>query len=171
MRAAVAEAVERDASVGAVRRELRAPPMPAAAPPRRRRPPRRQRRAAPSAPAALTTAARLSIDARTWPDVVDAANLSGMVRQFALNCVPASFESDVLQLRLDASVAERRTRAIEEKLAQGLSKYLGRDIRIVFEVVEAAGLRDPSAAARHGGAGQGAAAPRPPSRRIPRSRA
>ena len=55
-------------------------------------------------------------------DVVAAAELSGMARQFALNCVPASFENDVLTLRLDRSVAERRTRAIEEKLAAGVDQ-------------------------------------------------
>ncbi len=31
-----------------------------------------------------------SIDADNWSTVVEAANLSGMVRQFALNCVPAN---------------------------------------------------------------------------------
>ncbi len=124
------------ASAGAVRRELRPPAVPQA-------PALPAAPVAPAAPLPLTTAARLSIDARTWPDVVNAANLSGMVRQFALNCVPASFESDALQLRLDASVAERRTRAIEDKLAQGLSKYLGRDIRIVYEV-SSAGLATPA---------------------------
>jgi len=62
--------------------------------------------------------------------------LSGMTRQFALNCVPALFENDLLTLRLDQSAAERRTRSIEEKLAQGLSKYLGRGMRIVFNVAE-----------------------------------
>src|SRR5271165_5170082 len=102
------------ASAGAVRRELRPPVAPA--PPAAQAPPPAP--ASPAAPVPSTAAARLSIEARTWPDVVDAANLSGMVRQFALNCVPASFESDALQLRLDAPVAERRTRAIEEKLAQ-----------------------------------------------------
>ncbi len=79
-------------------------------------------------------AAQPVIDARTWAAVVEAANLSGMVRQFALNCVPASFENDVLNLQLDPVVAERRARPIEDKLLQGLSKYLGRDIRIVFDV-------------------------------------
>jgi DNA polymerase-3 subunit gamma/tau len=80
----------------------------------------------------------IEIDARTWPAVVEAANLSGMVRQFALNCVPASFENDVLSLRLDQAVAERRARPIEDKLVQGLSKYLGRDIRVIFDVSDAA---------------------------------
>jgi DNA polymerase-3 subunit gamma/tau len=88
-------------------------------------------------------AARLDIDARNWPAVVEAASLSGMVRQFALNCVPAAFENDVLTLRLDQAVAERRTRPIEEKLLQGLAKHLGRDIRILFDV-SAATLATPA---------------------------
>jgi DNA polymerase-3 subunit gamma/tau len=77
-----------------------------------------------------------SIDASNWSAVVEAANLSGMVRQFALNCVPASFEHGVLALKFDQATADRRTRPIEEKLIQGLSKYLGRDIRVTFETAQ-----------------------------------
>jgi DNA polymerase III subunit gamma/tau len=77
-----------------------------------------------------------SIDASNWPAVVEAASLSGMVRQFALNCVPALFEHGVLALQCDQAAADRRTRPIEEKLAQGLSKYLGRDIRVTFETAQ-----------------------------------
>jgi hypothetical protein len=73
------------------------------------------------------------ITAGNWPAVVEAAGLSGMVRQFALNCVPATFDNDVLVLKLDEATADRRTRAIEEKLVQGLSKHLGRDVRVTFE--------------------------------------
>lgn len=79
-----------------------------------------------------------SIDASNWPAVVEAANLSGMVRQFALNCVPAAFEHGVLALQLDQATADRRTRPIEDKLIQGLSKYLGRDIRLTFETAQSA---------------------------------
>ena len=75
-----------------------------------------------------------SIDAASWPGIVEGANLSGMLRQFALNCVPASFERDVLTLRLDEGVDARRSRAIEDKLQQALTKYLGRTIRLLFEV-------------------------------------
>jgi hypothetical protein len=50
--------------------------------------------------------------------------------------VPSSFENDVLTLHLDQPAAERRTRSTEEKLVQGLSKYLGRNMRIVFNVAE-----------------------------------
>jgi DNA polymerase III subunit gamma/tau len=83
--------------------------------------------------------ARLTgIDADNWPAVVDAAGLSGMVRQLALNCVPASFENSLLTLKLDQAASDRRTRPIEEKFVQGLSKYLGRDIRVVFETADAA---------------------------------
>src|ERR1700691_3249578 len=99
----------------------------------------------PAAPEAATPAAaapdasghRLTrIDAGNWSAVVEAANLSGMVRQFALNCVPAAFEHNLLVLKLDQATADRRTRPIEDKLVQGLSKYLGRDIRLTFETAQ-----------------------------------
>jgi len=98
-----------------------------------------QARAAAAPATANSPSVRLtSVDAGNWPAVVEAANLTGMVRQFALNCVPAKFERDVLNLQLDEAAADRRTRPIEEKLAQGLSKYLGRDIRVTYETVQAA---------------------------------
>jgi len=77
-----------------------------------------------------------SIDAANWPAVVEAAGLSGMVRQLALNCVPAGFEHSLLTLKLDQAASDRRTRPMEEKLVQGLSKYLGKDIRLAFEITE-----------------------------------
>jgi DNA polymerase-3 subunit gamma/tau len=91
--------------------------------------------ASPSTPSpAPPTVVPASIDAASWPRIVEGANLSGMVRQFALNCVPASFERDVLTLRLDEVVDARRSRAVEDKLLQAFTKYLGRAIRLVFEV-------------------------------------
>jgi DNA polymerase-3 subunit gamma/tau len=77
-----------------------------------------------------------SIDGQNWASLVDAANLSGMVRQFALNCVPAKFENDVLVLNIDRATADRRTRPIEQKLENCLSKYLGRDIRLDFKTAD-----------------------------------
>ncbi len=41
-------------------------------------------------------------------------------------------------LKIDQATADRRTRPIEDKLAQGLSKYLGRDIRMIFETAQSA---------------------------------
>jgi hypothetical protein len=68
--------------------------------------------------------------------VVEAANFSGLVRQLALNCVPATLDRDVLVVKLDQAAADWRTRAIEDKFVQGLSKYLGRDIRVTFQAAE-----------------------------------
>ena len=100
---------------------------------------------APAAGAAANTVAlRLTtVDAANWPAVVDAAALSGMVRQLALNCVPAAFENNVLTLQLDQAATDRRTRPIEDKLVQGLSKYLGREIRVLFETAQP-GLDSPA---------------------------
>jgi DNA polymerase-3 subunit gamma/tau len=95
--------------------------------------------AAPTAPAAPTAAPEVrlvSIDAGNWPAVVEAAGLSGMVRQFALNCMPAHFEGDALTLKIDPAASDRRTRVIDEKLMSGLSKYFGREIRVNFEIAE-----------------------------------
>ncbi len=89
--------------------------------------------AAPAASAAPAATAS-SIDAENWLSVVEAAGLGGMVRQLAFNCVPASYDNAVLVLRLDAAADARRSKPIEDRLAQGLSKYMGREIRIVFEV-------------------------------------
>ena len=126
-------------------------------------------RAAPSATGPGPAHSVRTIDAAGWPAVVDAAALSGMVRQFALNCVPASFERDVLSCSSIAAVDGAPARQIEEKLLQGLAKYLGRDIRIVFEVCEP-GLATPARQRVAGGAGQGRCGQRRLSRRIRRSR-
>jgi DNA polymerase-3 subunit gamma/tau len=99
--------------------------------------------AAPARPAVEPSARLTSIDAANWPAVVEAAALSGMVRQLALNCLPASFENNLLTLKLDQAASDRRTRPIEDKLVQALCKYLGRDIRVAFEISES-GLNSPA---------------------------
>ncbi len=105
--------------IEAVPRQPRAAPLNVAVPP------------ASTAPAAGAPA---TIDADNWLGLIDAAQLTGMVRQFALNCVPASFADGLLSLRLDAAAADRRTRQIEEKLLLALVKFLGREIRLSIEV-------------------------------------
>jgi DNA polymerase III subunit gamma/tau len=113
----------------------RTPTLPGATPPAGASPVAAAKPAAGAGP--VIEAARLtSIDAENWPAVVEAAGLSGMVRQLALNCVPAGFEHNLLKLKLDQAASDRRTRPIEEKLVQGLSKYLGSDIRLAFETAE-----------------------------------
>jgi len=112
---------------------------PAAAKPQTAAAPSARPAAAAAAAAAATAsnnsaaARHTSIDAANWPMVVEAAGLTGMVRQLALNCVPASFESSLLTLKLDQAAADWRTKPLEDKLVQGLSKHLGKDIRVTFE--------------------------------------
>jgi DNA polymerase-3 subunit gamma/tau len=79
-----------------------------------------------------------TIDAGNWAAVVDAAGLSGMVRQFALNCVPETFDDAVLRLKVDPAVAERRTKNTDDKLEKSLIAYLGREIRVLYENAESA---------------------------------
>jgi DNA polymerase-3 subunit gamma/tau len=68
--------------------------------------------------AGAAVAPATSIDAGNWPAVVEAAGLSGMVRQFALNCVPAGFEHDVLTLKTRSSGGGSAHASIEDKLMQ-----------------------------------------------------
>ena len=115
----------------------RAKPAPASAAPKS------SAAAAPVAAPVVPPSTLAGIDATNWPAILDAAQVSGMVRQFALNCVPSSFDGTVLNLQLDAATVDRRTRQIDEKLAQGLSKYFGRDIRLNFET-QSPGLVTPA---------------------------
>jgi DNA polymerase III subunit gamma/tau len=96
-----------------------------------------------SAAPAAETARLTSIDAANWPAIVEAAGLTAMARQLALNCVPAGFAQNLLTLKLDQAASDRRTRPIEEKVVQLLSKYLGREIRVAFEIAES-GLNSPA---------------------------
>ena len=139
------DAAPASAVVGAAPASAGMPPGRSAATPPRDQRGAAAREHAPSAAAtetAATGAAAFAIDAENWLSVVEAAGLGGMVRQLAFNCVPASYDNAALVLRLDAAADARRSKPIEEKLAQGLSKYLGRDIRIVFEVSD--GLATPA---------------------------
>jgi DNA polymerase-3 subunit gamma/tau len=111
-----------------------AKPAPTAAKPSGEAQPASAPRSARGASAAAATPE--TIDAREWPRIVDAAGLSGMARQFALNCVPSSFADDVLHLRMDAAAADRRTRQVEERLLQALGRHFGRPVRVSFEVAE-----------------------------------
>jgi DNA polymerase-3 subunit gamma/tau len=78
------------------------------------------------------------IDAGNCTDVVEAAGMSGMVRQFAMNCVPASFEQGTLKLQFDPAAEHRRTKQIEDKLVQSLSGYFGKEVRVIYEAADAA---------------------------------
>ena len=98
--------------------------------------------AAPEASATRVAAGAVSkpahIDAGNWTDVVEAAGVTGMVRQFAMNCVPSSFDQTTLKLQFDPAAEHRRTKQIEDKLVQCLTTYFGKEIRVVYEAADAA---------------------------------
>jgi len=99
-----------------------------------RRPPAAQSARSTAGAAARSAAPAVrpaSVDAANWGAVVEAAGLTGMARQFALNCTPAAFDNRVLRLQFDPAAAHHRTPQNEEKLLQGLSGYLGPDIRVI----------------------------------------
>jgi DNA polymerase-3 subunit gamma/tau len=89
--------------------------------------------AAPAAGPAAAQARPATVDAANWAAIVDCAGVTGMARQFALNCTPASFDDRVLRLKFDPDSAHHRTPQIEDKLVQALSACLGAGIRITFE--------------------------------------
>ena len=98
--------------------------------------------AAPDASAARVAASGVPkpthIDSGNWTDVVEAAGITGMVRQFAMNCVPSSFDQSTLKLQFDPAAEHRRTKQIEDKLVQCLTTYFGKEIRVVYEAADAA---------------------------------
>jgi DNA polymerase-3 subunit gamma/tau len=80
-----------------------------------------------------------AFDPSDWRGTLDRAGVAGAARQLASHCSVVSFGNDVLRLKLDARGEALRTRQQEQKLAQALSRALGRDLRLDFEVAEDAG--------------------------------
>lgn len=89
--------------------------------------------AAPSLPRSSNAGAGMKVNAGSWPALIDQALRSGMVRQFALHCVPVAFEGGVLKLALDAAGAGLRTRQLEDALAQALSRHLDSPVRLMID--------------------------------------
>jgi DNA polymerase-3 subunit gamma/tau len=94
--------------------------------------PVRQGAAEPSvAPAPETPAASPALD---WSAVVASLELQGLPRELARNCALLGREGALLRLALDPRGASMRTRALEDKLAQALSRYFGSTVRLQFEL-------------------------------------
>ncbi len=76
----------------------------------------------------------LASGALDWSAIVAALELQGMPRQLASNCVLLGREGAVVRLALDARSASLRTRVLEDKLAQALSRYFGGTVRLQIEL-------------------------------------
>ena len=84
------------------------------------------------APAAVAAAAASS--SADWPAIVAALELQGAPRELARNCALLGREGALLRLALDPRSASMRTRALEDKLAQALTRYFGDTVRLQFEL-------------------------------------
>ncbi|MGA7537199.1 MAG: DNA polymerase III subunit gamma/tau [Steroidobacteraceae bacterium] len=76
-----------------------------------------------------------SPDGEAWAAVITALELQGAARQLASNCALVGREGAVVRLALDPRSKFMRTAALEEKLAQALSKYYSQPVRLEFTAV------------------------------------
>ncbi|HEY1726525.1 MAG TPA: DNA polymerase III subunit gamma/tau [Steroidobacteraceae bacterium] len=90
-----------------------------------------------SAPIAADTPRVADAD---WSAIVARLDLQGFPLQLASNCVLLGQDAGTVRLALDARSASLHTRALEDKLAQALSRHFGRNLRLQIE------LRDDSPA-------------------------
>ena len=73
--------------------------------------------------------------AQEWAAVLAALELQGATRQLATHCVLVGREGAVVRLALDPRSKFMRTAAVEEKLAQAMTRYYGEPMRVEFTTV------------------------------------
>ena len=83
-----------------------------------------------------------------WDKVLSALNLTGMLKQLAVNCTLIGRTGDTLSLLLDSSQANLRTARLEERLQQALQTYYQAPIKLVLTVGEPGGATPAQAQAR-----------------------
>ena len=106
------------------------------------------RPAAGTAPqAAPAAAAPPAATGAPWAQILSQLELAGAARQLAHHCVFIGRQGAVVRLALDPRNQLLRTAALEEKLAQALSRYYGEPVRLEFQAV-GAGTETPAQAQR-----------------------
>jgi DNA polymerase-3 subunit gamma/tau len=78
------------------------------------------------------------LDAAHWAGVVASLELAGAARQLAANCVFLRREGALVYLALDPAKRVLQSRALEDKLAQALTRAYGTPLRLSIELVAAA---------------------------------
>ncbi|HTV49569.1 MAG TPA: DNA polymerase III subunit gamma/tau [Steroidobacteraceae bacterium] len=71
-----------------------------------------------------------------WRAILGQLDLAGAARQLANHCALLGRQGAVVRLGLDPRNAAVRTRALEEKLAQALSRHYGEPVRLEFVIAE-----------------------------------
>jgi DNA polymerase III subunit gamma/tau len=95
--------------------------------------------------------------ATPWSVILNELELSGAARQLASHCVLLGHERGLVRLGLDPARPVVSTPALQEKLAQALSRYFGEPVRLEFETIAADALT-PARAQEHASLAQLAAA-------------
>jgi DNA polymerase III subunit gamma/tau len=90
---------------------------------------------APTAPAAVAAPPAAHAGAQDWAGIIAATDLTGAARQLAAHCVLVGREGAIVRLALDPRSKFMRTAAVEDKLAQALTKYYGEPVRLEFTAV------------------------------------
>jgi DNA polymerase-3 subunit gamma/tau len=87
-----------------------------------------------TAAAPIAAAAPFGSATPDWAAIIAALDLQGAPRELARNCALLGREGAMVRLALDPRSASMRTRALEDKLAQALSRYFGDPVRLQFEL-------------------------------------
>jgi DNA polymerase III subunit gamma/tau len=78
--------------------------------------------------------AAAGLDLSDWRGLLDRMGLQGAARQLASHCSVKDLAGDVLRLRLDPRGEALRTRQLEQRLTQALSRAAGRELRLDFDL-------------------------------------
>ncbi|HEX9138615.1 MAG TPA: DNA polymerase III subunit gamma/tau [Steroidobacteraceae bacterium] len=84
-----------------------------------------------------------------WPRLLAELDLTGAARQLAGHCVLLGHERGVVRLAIDPRSTLVRTPAMEEKLAQALTRHFGERTRVAIELREAQAETPAQAAERN----------------------
>jgi DNA polymerase-3 subunit gamma/tau len=88
----------------------------------------------------------LPVDNDGWIALLPRLELGGAARQLGSHCVWRGIDDATVRLAIDPRSQHLRTRALEEKLAQALSKHAGRRLALEIIATEAAAPATPAAA-------------------------
>ena len=77
-----------------------------------------------------------SIDVQEWLDIIEKANISGVVKALATHCALQSFENNKLQLLLASEHESLMAGATKSKLEQKLKETFGEETDVSINVIE-----------------------------------
>ena len=98
-------------------------------------PPASRTAGAARAAAAASVGAGSGPGGEEWAAIVSALELQGAARQLAVHCALVGRDGALVRLALDPRSKVMRTAALEEKLAQALSKHYGQPVRLEFTAI------------------------------------